>query len=171
MSNIVYFIPKKHLTPERKMILKFVPKNIDEAHKADTAEKVLTIEQYVYYLALVLIHQAYHFVPNRHQIAIIKLVNAGILDDLAVSTKTNLTNSCVTDRGEFFYNNIEFELPEGYTARMRVVDENKNIFVEAFSEKGKRRVYQFMYYKSNYKYTWKRIDDNPEALMSLLIDT
>lgn len=158
MSNISYFQPKQHRTPKNKMIVKFIPKDATEAHKADMAEKLLNEEDYMYYLALVLVHQAYNFMPPKHKEHIKNLIDAGILDDLAVSTKTNLTNSCVTHDEKFLCNNIEFTLPKGYVPRMRTVDTDGSIYVEAFREDGKRRIYEFMYYKSGKKYTWKKVD-------------
>lgn len=164
MPNLIYFQPRRYRTPQNKLILKFVPRDATESHKADMAEKILSEEQYVYYLALVLVHQAYNLMPKKHQDAIKNLVDAGILDDLAVSTGTKLTNCCVTMEGEFLYNDIEFKLPIGYIPRMRYIDENGDIFVEAFNG-NRRRVYEFIYYKSNYRNKWKRVDNKMENLI------
>lgn len=164
MSNIIYFQPKEQRNSLNKMIFKLIPRNSSETYKADVAEKVLTEELYIYYLALVLVHKAYHLVPERHQVNIKKLINLGILDELAIITEYNLTNSYVTSEGEFMCNGIEFELPEGYIARLRVMDQEGNIYVEAFNGH-RKRIYEFIYYKSGYRNIWQRVDDKIEKII------
>lgn len=164
MSNLLYFQSKENRTPRNKMILKFVPRDISESYKADIAEKVLNEDLYVHYLALILVHKAYHLMPKKHQDNIKRLVDLGILDELAIVTDANLTNSCVTIKGEFLFNDIEFELPEGYIPKLRVVDQDGNIYVEALSGE-RRRVYEFIYYKSSFRHKWLRVDDKIEEII------
>lgn len=165
MSNLVYFHPFAYKTPRTKKIIKLVPRDIREADKADTAERVLEPEDFLLYLSFVVLYGAYDYVSDYHKQIIEELVNNGILDDIAVHSKTGLTNSCVTQDKRFLYNNREFKLPEGYEPILRIVDNSDNIFVEAQNSKGKSRFYQFMYYESDKKYTWKKIDEN-----DLLVD-
>ncbi|CCQ93714.1 hypothetical protein CULT_1490010 [[Clostridium] ultunense Esp] len=164
MSNIIYFQPKEQRNPLNKMIFKLVPRNSSEAYKADVAEKVLSGELYIYYLALVLIHKAYHLVPERHQVNIKRLVDIGVLDELAIIAEIHLTNSCVTSEGKFVFNGKEFELPKGYIPKLRIVDQEGNIYVEAFNG-SRRRIYEFIYYKSGYRHIWLRVDDKIEKII------
>lgn len=108
---------------------------------------------------------AYDYVSNYHKQKIEELVSGGILDDIAVHSKSGLTDSCVTQDKRFLHNNREFKLPNGYKPILRIVDSNNDIFVEAQNSNGKIKIYQFMYYKSDKKYTWKKIDEN-----DLLVD-
>ena len=71
----------------------------------------------------------------------------------------------MTQDKRFLHNNREFKLPNGYKPILRIVDSNNDIFVEAQNSNGKIKIYQFMYYKSDKKYTWKKIDEN-----DLLVD-
>ena len=102
---------------------------------------------------------------KEHQEVINNLTKYGIFDELAVSTKTNLTNCYVSSNGEFIYDDIGYDLPKGYIPRVRIVDENDNIYVEAFSDKGERNVFQFIYYGDSKKYTWKQADKTREDFL------
>lgn len=163
MSNLIYFQPRQYRTPENRMILKFIPRDKTESYKADKAEKILTTEQYVYYLALVIVHQAYYFVSERHQEIIRRLVILGVLDDLAVTTGLNLTDSCVTDKGEFLYNNQEFKLPGDYKPRFRMEDKDGSIYVAGIRPDGKKKMYRFIF--KNGKHKWEKVDDEPERII------
>lgn len=167
MGNLAYFIPRQHLTEERKMIIKFLPKNKEEAYKADLAEKMLTEEQYFYYLALILIHKLYDWIPRRHRTYIKNLIDLGILDELAASTYPELSHCYVSSEGKFIYEGVEVDLPMGYKPRLRWI-EGDCIFVEAFNSRGKRRVYEFVYYKTNGKQTWQRVSDEGIPLEELI---
>jgi hypothetical protein len=158
MAQIAFFQPRQFQTPENKMLLRYLPKSKSEGYKADIVEKRFSEELYVRYLALTLVHETYHYLPERHMKKIQHLIDYGVFDELAVTCETGLTD-CYVSKGKFYYKNIEFDLPQGYIPRMRFIDEENNIFVEAFSSKGKRRVYQFMLNEKRYK--WRRIDDKP----------
>lgn len=97
---------------------------------------------------------------EQHQESIKSLTNVGVFDEIAVRAETGLTNSCVTNKGEFLYNDKEFKLPKGYTPRLRCIDANNNTYVEAFNKEGKRRVYKFVYYEIGKKHTWERVYEN-----------
>lgn len=159
MSNIIYFQSQRQ-SLEDKMILKLVPKNKTESSKADIAEKILTPKQYIKYLAFVITYHAYDLVAEQHQDFIKNLINIGVFDEIAVLVRTGLTNSCVTNKGEFLYNDIEFKLPKGYTPRLRCIDADNNIYVEAFNKEGKSRVYKFVHYESGKNHTWERVYEN-----------
>jgi hypothetical protein len=165
MSNLIYFHPTAYKNPKEKRILKLVPRDIREADRADIAERVLSPEDYLIYLSLIVLYGAYDYVSNYHKQIIEELVSGGILDDIAVHSKSGLTDSCVTQDKRFLHNNREFKLPNGYKPILRIVDSNNDIFVEAQNSNGKIKIYQFMYYKSDKKYTWKKIDEN-----DLLVD-
>lgn len=165
MLNLIYFHPTAYENPKEKRILKLVPRDIREADRADIAEKILDPDEFLIYLSYVILYNAYNYVSNYHQQIIEELIKGGVLDDIAVHSKTGLTNSCVTQDNRFIHNNIEFELPVGYKPILRIVDSNGDIFVEAQNNNGKVKIYQFMYYKSDRKYTWRKIDEN-----DLLVD-
>lgn len=165
MSNLIYFHPTAYKNPKEKRILKLVPRDIREADRAGIAERVLSPEDYLIYLSLIVLYGAYDYVSNYHKQIIEELVSGGILDDIAVHSKSGLTDSCVTQDKRFLHNNREFKLPNGYKPILRIVDSNNDIFVEAQNSNGKIKIYQFMYYKSDKKYTWKKIDEN-----DLLVD-
>lgn len=165
MLNLIYFHPTAYENPKEKRILKLVPRDIREADRADIAEKILDPDEFLIYLSYLILYNAYNYVSNYHQQIIEELIKGGVLDDIAVHSKTGLTNSCVTQDKRFIHNNIEFELPDGYKPILRIVDNNGDIFVEAQNNNGKVKIYQFMYYKSDRKYTWKKIDEN-----DLLVD-
>lgn len=157
-DNVIYF-PRHNKNmgriPGSKIIFDLIPKSKKESYKANMAMEILNIEQYTYYLALVLIYQAFHLMPERHKEYIKNLVDFGILDEIATLAKTELTNNYVSAEGEFFYNNKEFRLPEGHIPRMRInVDEN--IYVETFNDEGERRIYQFTYYNDE-NYMWEEM--------------
>jgi len=156
VAKIEYFQPPEFQTPENKIALKYVPRSIEEGYKVDLAEKKLSEELYVRVLALALVHDAYQYLPKKHQETIKQLVDYGIFDQLAVSCQTNLTDNYVAN-GKFFYNNIEYTLPGEYVAKVRVVDKDGSIYVAACNNKGKRRVYQFIHNGKNYN--WRRIDN------------
>lgn len=155
--KVLYFQPKRHRTPTNRRLLKLIPRDKGEAWKADRAEQVLSEEMYVYYLALVLVHHAAHLLPKHHQENIVKLIQSGILDDLAMSCYPGITESCVTDDGKFIYQDQEYPLPKGYKPFIRVIDENGDIFVEAYKDDGNRKVYQFIL--QNGCHYWERISN------------
>ena len=165
MSNLIYFLPKQHRTPENKMILKFIPRDFTEAANADMAEKSLEPNDFLLYLSFIILYGAYNYISDYHKQIIKDLIDNGVLDEIAVHSGSGLTNSCVTRDKRFLYNDREFELPGDYEPVLRIVDSNSDIFVEAQNSVGKVKIYQFMYYKSDKKYIWKKIDEH-----DLLVD-
>ncbi|NMA54309.1 MAG: hypothetical protein GX952_00075 [Firmicutes bacterium] len=154
MAKIVYFQSRRHYTPEREQLLKLLPRSKEEGYKADTAEKMLTEDRYIHYLALAMIYRAYDFLPPKQQEHIQNLVDAGILDEIAIYTDMGLTNSCVTMENEFLYNNQKFKLPGKFVPRLRTEDDS-GIYVEGVRPDGESRIYKFIF--QNGKHHWEQV--------------
>lgn len=105
--------------------------------KADEAEKLLTPDQYFKYLCMILIYNAYDLVSIYHQNNIENFVRGGLLDELAVSTDSGLTDCYVSSDKRFICNNKEFKLLEGYIPILRIENLNGEIIVEAFNKEKK----------------------------------
>ncbi len=111
--------------------------------KADEAEKILIPDQYFKYLCMILIYNAYDLVSSYHQNNIENFVRAGLLDELAVSTDSGLTDCYVSSDKRFICNNKEFKLPEGYIPLLRTENVNGENIVEAVKkEKEEYRYYE-----------------------------
>ena len=112
------------------------------------------------------VYRAYEFLPPRQKTHIKNLVDAGILDEIAMYVGADLTNCCVTMEGKFVYGDTEFKLPAGCIPRVRVVDADGRIFVEAVDQNNSKRIYQFTYHQK--EPVWKQVEN--DAIGSLLLD-
>lgn len=156
MSNILLFRPRKHKDSRRQQIINLVPKDKSEGYKADIAEKALEPKDYMYYLAYILSYNAYNYISNKHRERVRELINIGVLDEIAYTSKSGLTDSCVR-YNSFIYKNKEYELPNNYIPRLRfVVDDN--IYIEAFNSEGDCQLYKFIY--ENVTHKWEQMNED-----------
>ncbi|HHW69373.1 MAG TPA: hypothetical protein GX747_03455 [Tenericutes bacterium] len=156
MSNILLFRPKRHKDSRRQQIISLVPKDKSEGYKADIAEKTLEAKDYIYYLAYIISYNAYNYVSKQHKERIRELTNIGVLDEVAYTSKSGLTDSCV-QYNNFVYKGKSYELPGNYVARIRFLIDY-DIYVEAFNKLGDCRLYKFIYEDGTHK--WEQIDEN-----------
>lgn len=154
MSKLLYFRPRHNSTSLDKQLLKMLPKSRVESGKANTAEKMLSEKEFIYYLALAIAYNAYKLLPELHQEYVKNLIDLGILDEIAVRCHTDVTDSCVTDDERFIYEGIEYDLPAGYVPLLRYI-ENGEIFVEAIrNDKRIKKTYRFVCDNGHYHWVY-----------------